>query len=93
MIHAGLVGVIRSRLNAVGIPDLAIVTEARGLSSAGATMHGDVVVHDFCAEGRHLVIDSVVTTVYQNIILQQVASIPAEDSKFYANGAYTQPSL
>jgi len=62
MIHAGLVGVIRSIPRDVGIPKLASVTEARGLRSADATMPGDVVVLDFFAEGMHLVIDAVVTT-------------------------------
>jgi len=98
MMHTGLVGAIRSILKDVGIPDLAIVTEARGLRSEDATKLGDVVVPDFFAEGKHMVIDTVVTTVYRNTaFLRQVASIPgyaakqAEDRKFYANKTCTQP--
>ena len=67
MTHAGLVGVIRSIPKDVGIQDLAIITKARGVRSKDATRPGDVVVLDFFAEGMHLVIDAVVTTVYRNI--------------------------
>jgi hypothetical protein len=78
---------------------MAVVTEARGLiRDADATRHGDVVVlDDFFAEGHHLVINVVVTTVYRNTILKHAASIPgyaakqAEDRKFQADRASTQP--
>ena len=49
---------------------------------------GDLVVLDFAAGGRHLVIDGVVTTVYRNSVLSKVATIPGfvvkqvEDKKF-----------
>jgi len=69
MMHAGLVGMIRSIFKDVGIPDMAVVTEGKGLQIADATRIGDVVVLDFFAEGKHLVIDVVVTTVYLNSIL------------------------
>ncbi len=91
MIHARFVGVIRSVLNDVGIPDSAIVTKARSLRSADATRHGDVVVMDVFAEGRHVVIDAVVTTVYRNTPFPYVVAIPgyvakqAEDRKFDAD--------
>jgi hypothetical protein len=91
MMRVGLVGVIRSILKDVGIPDLTMVTEARGLRSADATRPRDVVVLDFFAEGRHLVIDAVVTTVCRNTDFPHVASIPgyaakhANDRKFYAD--------
>ena len=75
MMHAGLVGVIRSILKDVGIPDMEIVTKDRALRLADAYKHWDVVVLYFFAEGRHLIIDAVVTTVYRNIVLRQVASI------------------
>jgi len=70
--HAGLVGVLRSMLMDFGILDMDVVT---GLRSADASRPGDVVVLDFFAEGRHLVIDAVVTTVYRNTAIQRVASI------------------
>jgi hypothetical protein len=75
MMHGGLVGVIRSILKDIGLPDLAIVTEARGLRSADATRPGDVVVLNFFAEDRHLAIDAVVTTIYRNTAFPHVAAI------------------
>jgi hypothetical protein len=75
MMHAGLAGVIRSILKDVGIPDMVVVTEARGPRTTYATRPGDVVVLDFFVEGKYLVFDVVVTTVYRNTILQRVASI------------------
>ncbi len=42
MMHAGMVGVLRSILWDVGIPDMVVVIEARGLRCADATMPGDV---------------------------------------------------
>jgi len=96
MMHAGLVGVLTSILKDVGILDIAVVTEARGLREADAFRAGDVVVQDFFAEGRHLVVDVVVTTVYRNTILQGVASIPryaakqAQDMKLYVDKTSTQ---
>jgi hypothetical protein len=81
MLHAGLVGVIRSFLKDVSIPDLAIVTKARGLRSADETRPGDVVVLDFFAEGRHLGIDAVVNTVYRNTAFRHAASTPGYAAK------------
>jgi hypothetical protein len=76
MMHAMLVGVIRSKLRDVGILDMVVVTEARGLRTTDVTRPGDCVVLDFFAEGKLLVIDDVITTVYRNIVLRKVASIP-----------------
>ena len=97
LLHADLIGILLFIPKDVGVPDMAVVTEARGLRSADATSHGDVVVLDFFVEGRHLVIDVVVTTVYRNTILRHATSIPgyaakqAEDRKFLADQASTQP--
>ncbi len=68
MMHSGLVGIHVSTLKEVEIPEMAIVIEARGLRTANASRPGDVVVLDFFAEGRHLVVDAVVTTVYRNTV-------------------------
>ena len=68
MMHDGLVGVLRSILRDVGIPDMAVVTKVGGLWSVDATRPGDVVTLYFFAEGIHMVIDMVVTTVYRNTI-------------------------
>jgi hypothetical protein len=95
--HTGLVWVIPSILKVVEIPDMAVVTKARGLRSSDDSRPRDVVVLDFFAEGRHLVIDTFVTTVYINIIIQRAASIPgyaakqAEDRKLLADRTFAQP--
>ena len=81
MFHAGLVGVIRTIMREVGIPEASIVTEARGLRAADRSRPGDVVALDFFADGRHLVIDAVMTTVYRNIVLERVATIPGYAAK------------
>ena len=68
-----------------------MVLEARGLRGTDRSRHGDIVALDFFADGRHLVIDAVMTTVYRNIVLEKVATIPgyaakqAEDMKFLAD--------
>jgi hypothetical protein len=67
MTHSGLVDVLVSILKDVGVPDMAVVTEARGLRVADASRPGDVVVLNFFAEGRHLIVDAMVTTTYRNI--------------------------
>jgi len=97
MMHAGLVEVITSIMKDVGIPNIAVVIDARGLRATDASRPGDVNVLDFFAEGRHLVIDAVVTTVYRNAILREAASVPGyatkqvENRKFYANRTSAQP--
>ena len=76
MMHAGLVSVLVSILKDVGVPNMALITEARGLRAFDASGHGDVVVLDFFAEGRHLVVDAIVTIVYRNTILKHAALVP-----------------
>ena len=71
--HYGLVEVLKSIIKDVGIRDMAVVTEARGLRSSYASRPGDVVVLDFFRDGQHLVIDVVVTTIYRNTVLHQVS--------------------
>ena len=81
MMHAGLVGVLVSILKDVGIPDMAVVKEARGLRAADASRPDDVVVLDHFAGGRYLVIDAVVTTVYRNTILRSASIVPGYAAK------------
>jgi len=76
LLHARLVGVIKTILREAGVPDAALVTEARGLRAADRLRPGDVVALDFFADGRHLVIDAVMTTVYKNTVLEKVATVP-----------------
>jgi hypothetical protein len=75
LFHAGLVSVIKSILREAGVPDAFVVLEARGLRAADSSRPGDVVALDFFADGRHLVIDVVMTTVYRNTVLEKVATI------------------
>ncbi len=95
--HAGLVGVIKAILKEVGVPDASVVLEARGLRATDKSRSGDIIALDFFADGRHLVIDAVMTTVYKNTILKKVATIPgyvakqAEDRKFMADKISRQP--
>ena len=71
--------------------------EARGLRAADRSRPGDVVALDFSADGCHLVIDDVVTTVYRNTVLEKVATVlgyaakQAEDKKFHANRTSSKP--
>jgi hypothetical protein len=67
--HSGRVNVIKRILRDVGVPEVAIVLEARGLRAADCSRHGDVMALDLFADGRHLVIDAVMTTVYMNTVL------------------------
>ena len=96
--HAGLAWVFRLILKDVGIPDMVVVTEARGLRYVDASRLGDVDVLDFFAEGRHLVIDAVVATVYRNTGIQRVAYTTgyvkkhAKDRKLVANMTSTEPN-
>ena len=75
----------------VGVPDASVVLEARGLRASDRSRPGDVVALDFFADGRHLGIDVVLTTVYRNTILEKVATIPGfaakqvEDKKLQAD--------
>jgi hypothetical protein len=89
--HAGLVSVIKSILKEAAAPDASIVLEARGLRASDRTRPGDTVAQDFFANGRHMVIDAVMTSVYRNTVLEKVATVPgyaakqAEERKFLAD--------
>ena len=69
LFHACLVRVIKVILKEAGVPDSSMVLEARGLRAADRSRPGDVVALDFFADGIHLVIDAVMTTVYMNTVL------------------------
>ena len=81
MLHSGLVNIIETCLRDAGVPEAAIVLEARGLRAADRSRPGNVVTLDFFADGRHLVIDAVITTVYRNTDLQQVVDVPGYAAK------------
>ena len=74
-----------------------MILEARGLRAIDRTRPGDIVALDFFADGRQLVIDAVMTSVYRNTVLEKVATIPgyaakhAEDRKFLADKNSRQP--
>ena len=97
LFHACLVGVIKVILRESGVPDVSVVMEARGLHAVDISRPGDVVALDFFADGRHLVIDVVITTTYKNIVLERVATVPGyaakqgEDRKFMADKTSRQP--
>ena len=98
LFHAGLIGIIKSILPEAGVPDAAVVTEARGLRAADRSRPGDVLALDFFADDRHLVIDAVMTTVvYKSAVMEKVSTVPgfaaeqAKDTKFLADKTSTQP--
>ena len=64
MLHSGIVSIIKTCLRDVGVPEAAIVMEARGQRAADRSRPGDVVALDFFADVRHLVIDAFITNVY-----------------------------
>ena len=59
LLHARLVGVIKSILKETRVPNALVALEARGLRVADNSRPGDVVALDFFADGRHLVIDAI----------------------------------
>jgi hypothetical protein len=91
LLHAGLANVINIILKDAGVLEATIVMEAKGLRAIDTSIPGDVVALDFFANGRCLVIDAVVTSIYTNRMLHQVANIPgyaakkAEDRKILAD--------
>ena len=76
LFHACLAGVIKVILKEAGVPDASVVLEAKGLRAADRSRSGDVVALDFVADGRHLVIDAVMTTVYTSTVLEKLATVP-----------------
>ncbi len=92
-----MVGVIKNTLREASVLEASVVLEARGLRAANRSRPRDIVALDFVANGRHLVIDAVMTTVYRNTVLNKVATIPryaakqVEDMKFLAEMISNQP--
>ncbi len=96
--HAGLISTSQRVLQEAGVPASATLTEARGLRwRADKSRHGDIVVLDYHAPGMHLLLDGVVTTVYQNTRQREIGEIPGyvakrvEDRKFYADKSSERP--
>ncbi len=89
--HFGIVHVIQTILREVGVPEASLVVKARGLKAADRSKPEDLVALDFFANGRHLVIDTVIIKVCRNTVLHKVATIPvyeakqAKDMKFFAD--------
>ena len=70
--HDGLISTLQKVLHEAGVPTFATLTEARGLRRrVDKTRPGDIVVLDFYAPERHLLLDGVVTTVYMNTRLRE----------------------
>ncbi len=74
-----------------------VITKARGLRACDMSRPGDLAVLDFYAEGRYLVVDAVVTSVYRNAIISKATPVPdcvakqAKDRKFSADRKSSQP--
>ena len=71
--------------------------EGSAPGAGDATRPGDIVILDFAREGRHLIFDGVITTVYRNAILTKVAGVSryamklVEDKKFKADAESGKP--
>ena len=96
--HAGLISILQRVLKEAGVPTSATVTKARGLrGGVDKTMLGDIVVLDYTAPGKHLLLDGVVTTVYMNTRHRETRVIPGyaaklvEDRKLYADKTSERP--
>ncbi len=96
--HAGLIATLQRILKEGGVPSSATLTEARGMRGGqDRSRPGDIVVLDFHAPGRHLLLDGVVTSVYRNTRQRETANIPGyaakqvEDRKFYADKTSDRP--
>jgi hypothetical protein len=79
------------------VPHASVLLEARGMRATDMSRSRDIVTLDFFVDGRHLVIDAVMTTMYRNTIMGKVATIlgyaakQAEDMKFLADKRSLQP--
>ncbi len=80
--HAGLIATLQKVLKEAGVPTSATLTEARGMRGGqDRTRPGDIVVLDFHAHGRHLLMDGVVTSVYRNTRQRETGDIPGFAAK------------
>jgi hypothetical protein len=77
----------------------ATVTETRGLrGGVDKTRLGDIVVLDYTAPGKHLLLDGVVTTVYKKTRQRERSASPGyaaklvENRKFYADKTSERPA-
>jgi hypothetical protein len=65
--HAWLITTLKKVIKEAGVPSSATLTEARVLRGGGdKTRPGDIMVLDYNAPGRHLLLDGVVMMVYMN---------------------------
>ena len=90
--HAGLITFLQKVLYEARVPTSATLTEARGLRGGGdKTRPMDIVVLDYHAPGKHLLLDGVVTTAYKNTRQRETNTIHGyaimmvEDLKLYAD--------
>ena len=97
--HDGLVSTLSKVLHEAGVPTSATLSEARGLRGKGDNSRpGDIVVLDYHAPGRHLLLDGVVTIAYRNTRQRETREIPGyvaklvEDKKFYADKISERPA-
>ncbi len=59
-----------------------------GLKATDRSKLRNVVALDFLADGRHLVIDAVMTIVYRNTMFRQVATVPGYAAKLFSRRSY-----
>ena len=90
--HAGLIACLQGVFKDAGVSASATVIEARGLGGGEdrTSRPGDIVVLDYVAPDKHLLIDGVVTNVYKTTRLRETKLGPSrctrlEDLKFNAD--------
>jgi hypothetical protein len=90
--HAGLITCLHKVVQEARVLTSATLTKARGLRGGeDRTRPEDIVVLDYHAMGKHLLLYGVVTTAYENTMQRETMTIPGyaakmvEDMKFYAD--------
>ena len=88
LMHHGRIKTLRGIVEESEVPKGVILEESRGVRHGDATSPRDLAVLDFATEGKHLIIDGSVTSLYRNCIISRVAAAPgfaakqAEDMEF-----------
>jgi len=88
--HAGLISTLQKVLRKAGFPTSTTLTENVGYAGGeDKTRPTDIMVLDYHAPGRHLLLDDVVTTVYMNIRQRETGEISGYAAKLVEDTNFT----